>query len=135
MAKTHIFPVTIYYEDTDITGLVYHPNYFKYCERARSDFFGPEKLRQTQNEDKISVAVYRAEIVFKKGATLGDSLEIHSQAEVHKEYRVGCHHRIIHAMTKVLLVEATVELVCIFQDKLTRIPRWMIEKIEEMNNE
>ncbi len=129
--KTHVFPVTIYYEDTDITGLVYHPNYFKYCERARSDFFGGERLRQAQIEDKISVVVYRADIIFRKGATLGDTLEIHTQVELQGEYRVVFHHRIIHAVTKVLMVEANVELVCIFQEKISRIPYWIAEKAQE----
>ncbi len=29
----------VYYEDTDSEGVVYHANYLKYCERARSEFF------------------------------------------------------------------------------------------------
>lgn len=35
---THILPVRVYYEDTDFSGLVYHANYLKFCERGRSDF-------------------------------------------------------------------------------------------------
>ncbi len=34
----HILPIRIYYEDTDFSGFVYHANYLKFCERARSDF-------------------------------------------------------------------------------------------------
>ena len=34
---THLFPVRVYYEDTDLSGLVYHANYLKWFERARSD--------------------------------------------------------------------------------------------------
>ncbi len=33
-------PVTIYYEDTDFTGVVYHANYLKYFERAREELLG-----------------------------------------------------------------------------------------------
>jgi acyl-CoA thioester hydrolase len=34
----HHLPVRVYYEDTDFSGYVYHANYLKFCERARSDF-------------------------------------------------------------------------------------------------
>lgn len=34
----HIFPVRVYYEDTDMGGIVYHANYLRYIERARSDW-------------------------------------------------------------------------------------------------
>ncbi len=34
----HYLPVRVYYEDTDFSGFVYHSNYLKFCERARSDF-------------------------------------------------------------------------------------------------
>ena len=33
----HLFPVRVYYEDTDLSGLVYHANYLRWFERARSD--------------------------------------------------------------------------------------------------
>src|SRR3990170_6674791 len=35
--KVHVLPVRVYYEDTDFSGLVYHANYLKFCERGRSD--------------------------------------------------------------------------------------------------
>jgi acyl-CoA thioester hydrolase len=33
----HLFPLRVYYEDTDLTGMVYHANYLRWFERARSD--------------------------------------------------------------------------------------------------
>jgi acyl-CoA thioester hydrolase len=33
----HRFPVRVYFEDTDVSGVVYHANYLRYMERARSD--------------------------------------------------------------------------------------------------
>ena len=33
----HLFAVRVYYEDTDLSGIVYHANYLKWFERARSD--------------------------------------------------------------------------------------------------
>jgi acyl-CoA thioester hydrolase len=43
----HSLPVRVYYEDTDFSGNVYHANYLKFCERARSDFLRVLGLDQT----------------------------------------------------------------------------------------
>ena len=37
VGREHHFPLRIYFEDTDFSGLVYHANYLRYMERARSD--------------------------------------------------------------------------------------------------
>lgn len=34
----HTYPVQVFYEDTDMAGIVYHANYLRYIERARSDW-------------------------------------------------------------------------------------------------
>ena len=38
MSEILIYQVRVFYEDTDFSGYVYHANYLKYCERARSDY-------------------------------------------------------------------------------------------------
>jgi YbgC/YbaW family acyl-CoA thioester hydrolase len=129
MSDNLIFPVNIYYEDTDITGLVYHPNYFKYFERARSHFFDAQALRRLQQEEGIAVAVYRADITFKRGASLGDRLEIHSRPSLNGEYRVVVQHRAFRAGDPLLLVEATVELVCVANDKLVKLPPLIRDRV------
>ena len=37
--KTHVLPIRVYYEDTDLSGVVYHANYLRFMERARTEFF------------------------------------------------------------------------------------------------
>ena len=34
----HSFPLRVYYEDTDLAGIVYYANYLKFIERARSEW-------------------------------------------------------------------------------------------------
>ena len=72
----HAHPVQIYYEDTDLSGVVYHANYLKYFERAREHLIGPTELARLYNEDGIGFVVYKCELTFKQGARLGDLLEI-----------------------------------------------------------
>jgi len=41
----------VYYEDTDAGGVVYHTNYLKYCERARSELFFSRGLMPFDGEN------------------------------------------------------------------------------------
>ena len=68
MTESHLFrfPVTVYYEDTDITGVVYHANYLKYCERARSEILGAERLYQIQKSRASSFKTYRPKVYESK---------------------------------------------------------------------
>jgi YbgC/YbaW family acyl-CoA thioester hydrolase len=38
MPMTHRFTIRVYYEDTDLAGIVYYANYLKFIERARTEF-------------------------------------------------------------------------------------------------
>ena len=54
--RVHVLPVRIYYEDTDTSGIVYHANYLRYCERGRSDFLrmaGVRHLVMLEGETKL----------------------------------------------------------------------------------
>lgn len=71
------FSVRIYYEDTDCGGIVYHTNYIKYCERARSEiFFSADSLPNTQ---RIGLVVRKLNADFLDSAKLGDLLKIKSE--------------------------------------------------------
>lgn len=70
--------VRIYYEDTDAAGVVYHANYLKYFERARTEWlrnFGVEQQKLSA-ESGIGFVVANMQIDFKRGAKLDDVLEI-----------------------------------------------------------
>ena len=73
----HSFPVTIYYEDTDLGGVVYHANYLKFIERARSDWV--RQLGVDQNALRaagVVFAVHRIEADFLAPARLDDRLDV-----------------------------------------------------------
>ena len=119
------FPVTVYFEDTDITGVVYHANYLKYCERARSEILGAERLYQIHQQENLSFVVYRAEMNFRRGAVLGDRLEVQTQPTLTSPYRVQFLQNIVHSSDQQLLVKAVIELVCIRQEKPVMVPDWI----------
>jgi len=45
---THSFPLRVYYEDTDLAGIVYYANYLKFIERARTELVRAQGVDQTR---------------------------------------------------------------------------------------
>lgn len=67
----------VYYEDTDAGGVVYHSNYLKFCERARSELFF-ELYPHIFDAQKGHFLLSKANCSFLKPAKLGDMLDIQS---------------------------------------------------------
>ncbi len=73
----HHFPVTVYYEDTDMAGVVYYANYLRYIERARSEIV--EECGLDQNAMKAEGLVFvvtRVEADYISPARMGDRLSV-----------------------------------------------------------
>jgi acyl-CoA thioester hydrolase len=80
--KAHILPVRVYYEDTDVSGIVYHANYLRYMERGRSEFLrlaGIHHMVMMANAEPIAWTIRRMEIDYAKAARLDDNLEVHTR--------------------------------------------------------
>jgi len=74
----HAMPVRIYYEDTDAGGVVYHANYIKFAERARTEFL---RTLGHQNSDLtrdfgILFVVKHIDVTYAKPAFLDDLLQL-----------------------------------------------------------
>jgi acyl-CoA thioester hydrolase len=80
-SKTHVFPVRVYYEDTDAGGVVYYANYLKYAERARTEMLREQNIESSRliNDYNVIFAVRRTEADYLKPARLDDALEVHSR--------------------------------------------------------
>lgn len=113
MATPHTFDVQIYYEDTDFSGVVYHANYLRFFERAREHVLGAGELVRMWREEQKGFVVYKATQQFKEGAVFGDIVEIRSVARLESEYRVVFEQRAHRKSDGRLLVDASIEMVCI----------------------
>lgn len=71
--------VRIYYEDTDAAGIVYHANFIKYCERARSEIFFKQGFNSHDKEKKQHFVVRNIVCDFVKTSFLGDLLEVKTE--------------------------------------------------------
>ena len=80
--KTHLLPVRIYYEGTDMSGVVYHANYIRYFERGRTDFLRCAGVIHTElaaREKPLAFAVIAMDVRYKKAARIDDSLLVHTE--------------------------------------------------------
>ena len=113
MSDYHSFEVQVYYEDTDLSGAVYHANYLKFFERAREHVIGADVLRRLHEEDGLGFVVYGADLSFKRGARLGDRLEIRTTTEVESDYRAVFEQDAWPIDGDTPYVESTIEIVCV----------------------
>ena len=87
--NTFQFQVRVYYEDTDLGGVVYYANYFRFSERARSEWLRSLGVNQQRmaTVEGIGFVVARAEVDFKLGARLDDLLTVSVKpVEVKRSY-------------------------------------------------
>ncbi|GAB4208510.1 MAG: tol-pal system-associated acyl-CoA thioesterase [Roseiflexaceae bacterium] len=122
MALEHQLACKVYYEDTDCLGMVYHANYLKYLERGRSEFVSLHtRPIQHWNQAGYLVVVYTMNIAFKRAATLGDLLTVHTGFALASPYRGRFQQRITRAGE--LIINAEVEVVCLDdQQRLREFP-------------
>src|SRR5205085_11674973 len=76
-------PIRVYYEDTDLSGVVYHANYLRFMERGRSEFFrcaGVAHLAMLDADEATVWTLRRASLEFHRPARVDDLLEVHTRA-------------------------------------------------------
>lgn len=73
-----VWPVRVYWEDTDAGGVVYYANYLKFMERARSEWLRSEGFEQDVLRDEAGVVfvVRRVEIDYLAPARFNDALDV-----------------------------------------------------------
>jgi acyl-CoA thioester hydrolase len=125
--------VRIYYEDTDAGGVVYHANYLRYFERARTEFFRERGLSVHELHEQGSIfPVVRLEVDFRAPARLDDLLRVETRVlEVGKtSFILG--QQVLRASDGRLLVDAKVTLVCVGPGmKAKRLPAELLHVMAE----
>ncbi|MBX7459135.1 YbgC/FadM family acyl-CoA thioesterase [Qipengyuania sp. 1NDH17] len=78
---THLYAVRAYYEDTDLSGIVYHANYLRWFERARSDLLRRLDIDQRAaiEEGGGAYAVSEINLKYLRPAKLDDDITIHTR--------------------------------------------------------
>ena len=111
--RTHFYPVHIFYEDTDFSGVVYHANYLRFLERARSSFLNLLDITHANlwEEHQMAFTIQKISIEYKSPAKVDDHLVIHTTYDHLKGARLlisqSCYRE------KTLIVKAEIEAACI----------------------
>lgn len=121
---THDMPVRVYYEDTDAGGIVYHPNYMKFAERARTEFLRNLGFLNSQIRDEtgVIIVVKRIEAEYLAPARLDDSLIVASRLVSMKNSSFVMEQNILR--DEGVIFTMSVVLVCVNADggRPARIP-------------
>ena len=119
----HIYPVRVFYEDTDAAGVVYYANYLRFAERARTELlraFGVSQ-RALAVDDGLSFAVRRVEADFLAPARLDDALEVVTEVAEVRGASVTMHQAVRRGGEE--LVRLVVRIGCVNdRARATRLP-------------
>ena len=125
----HSFPISVYYEDTDMAGIVYHANYLKFIERARSDWVAAMGVDQNAMRDAGQVfVVRRIEADYLGSAQFQDDLEVRTLTKTVTGARLILDQQVWRGQD--LLFQAEVTVVCATTDgQPTRLPPELRQKL------
>ena len=110
---THSFVLRVYYEDTDLAGIVYYANFLKFIERARTEWvrgLGVDQVRLREDEGVV-FAVRRVEADYLRPARFEDQLRVETTAVAVTGARIVLEQNIFRGTERVFA--ALVTLVCL----------------------
>ena len=124
--------IRVYYEDTDAGGIVYHTNFIKYCERARSEMVFNSNLDSFTPNRHFVVKNINASYI--KPAFLGDMLEVISTPNSIKKASLVVNQKIYKIASlkksideKELIFEADIKIAYLVDKKPAAMSSKMIE--------
>lgn len=126
------WPVTVYYEDTDAGGVVYHSNYLKYFERARTELLRSIGVSQHRLlEQNTGFVVRHMDIDFLQGAKLDDQLNVVTTISELKRASLTFCQEIVN-LDGQILCKALVKVACVNSQKMKpqAIPSLIIAELK-----
>ena len=132
---THHFALRVYFEDTDVAGIVYYANYLKYMERARSDMLrcaGIDQREALEAGEGVYV-VAEANIKYRAPARLDDDLVVLSRLAEVRAASCLIHQRVMRGHDS--LADATIMAAFLRDGRPRRQPRAWVEAFERLKKE
>ena len=133
---THHFALRVYFEDTDVAGIVYYANYLKFMERARSDMLraaGIDQRAVLEAGEGVYV-VTQANIRYRRSARLDDELLVLSEVSEVRAASCVIHQRVMRGretLTDAMITAAFLSL----DGRPKRQPREWMTKFERLKEE
>lgn len=131
----HFFPIRVYYEDTDFSGVVYHASYLRFMERGRTELIRSLGVAQSElfasegaHQVPLAFAVRRMSIDWLKPALMDDLLTIETTPTVARGASMEISQRVLRG--EVVLVTAQVTVACVGGGKARRIPEVLRKRLK-----
>jgi len=129
--RSFSWPVRVYYEDTDLGGVVYYANYLKFLERARTEWLRALGFEQTglAAVHRVVFVVRSITLEYRKPARFNDELDVTVELRGTGASRIELDQRVRRGAED--LVEGRVEIACVntASFKPVRIPGPIIARL------
>lgn len=134
--RAHLFPLRVYFEDTDVAGIVYYANYLRFIERARSDMLaliGIDQRGALEGGEGVYV-VAEVSVKYRVPAKLADELVVVTVVEAVRAASVLIHQQVMRGDE--LLADARVTAAFLTPEgRPRRHPRAWVELFERLLEE
>lgn len=128
-----VLPIRVYYEDTDVAGVVYYANYLKFYERGRTEWL--RSLGWEQDiliEQNLAFAVAKVEIHYKLPARFNDQLLVKTKISQARRSSIVFEQQIVKDdAQQTVLNSATIKVACVNMADMTptAMPKYLQEEI------
>jgi acyl-CoA thioester hydrolase len=133
LSTQHCFswPVRVYYEDTDLGGVVYYANYLKFLERARTEWLRALGVEQTvlAAEHRVIFVVRSIALEYLRPAAFNDELVVTVELEEARGGQILLAQRIARGAEEIATARVRIACVSTGTFKPVRIPRPLTDKI------
>lgn len=113
-SSPHRFPLRVYYEDTDFSGVVYHASYLRFLERGRTEWLralGVDQRALHAGPDAPAFAVRRMSLEFRRPARMDDELSVETELAGVRGASVELRQTVLRAGDALVTADVTVVLV------------------------
>jgi acyl-CoA thioester hydrolase len=130
MRDPHRFEVRVYYEDTDVSGLVYHAAYLHFFERGRTEFLRAIGVHHSELiRDGVAFAVRAMRIAFEAAARIDDLLEVETRVTSATAARLQLEQRILREGVAITTAEVLVVAIN-GAGRAVRLPRRLLDAFQ-----
>ena len=130
--KEFLFPVRVYYEDTDAGGIVYYANYLKFAERCRTEFIrslGGRQQDDLQSLERTAWVVRHCEADYMAPAVLDDELVVSCRITNLGGVTATMHQEIRRRAEVLVAIDIKAAHISLNTKKPVRIPKALMEKL------
>lgn len=132
-----IWPVRVYYEDTDSGGVVYYANYLKFMERARTEWLRSVGFEQDRllAQEGIIFAVRTVELGYHRPARFNEMLEVCSSLVAKGRASLTFHHQVRRVDDGQELCSGEIKIACVDLKSMrpTPIPKALLAEIPDVD--